>query len=338
VSKPDALGVVEAAYIPDVCHSTWLARVVHAAAPHLNRGDGVVGFAFDATDSRSIELGKPAFDGADRPIWRGMQDATRGLSPRGVRRTYLGTRPFGSVAQRFTGQSRPIFLELSRRCYRPCGFTDLLVLHIVDASRQGCVLAAPTREAHFASRKDIVFWSRIAAHLRSAHRLELRTLERAGSLLDPEPEAILSPSGKVEHAVGRAKDKTARDALRRAAKSMDRARTAAVRAEPERALELWDELVAGRWSLIDRFDSDGRRYLIAHRNDAHVARLMSLTPREREIVAAALQGRPNKVIAQDLSVSESTVSEHLSIALAKLNQRSLSALIQVMAIAGARPS
>ncbi len=119
---------------------------------------------------------------------------------------------------------------------------------------------------------------------------------------------------------------------------MDRARTASVRAEPERALELWDELVAGRWSLIDRFDSDGRRYLVAHRNDAHVARLMSLTSREREIVPSALEGRPNKVIAQELSISESTVSEHLSIALAKLNQRSLAALIQAMAIAGARPS
>jgi DNA-binding CsgD family transcriptional regulator len=338
VSKPDALGVVEAAYTPDVSHSVWLGRLVRAAAPHLDRGDGVVGFAFDATDATSIELGKPVFAGAERPIWRGMQDATRGLSPRGVRRTYLGTRPFGSVAQRFTGKTRPIFLELSRRCYRPCGFTDLLVLHVVDATQRGCVLAAPTREAHFASRKEIVLWSRIAAHVRSAHRLQLCMLSGEGSLLDASPEAILSPSGKVEHAVGPARDRDAREALRRAAKAMDRARTAAVRVEPERALELWDELVAGRWSLIDRFDSDGRRYLVAHRNDAHVARLMSLTPREREVVTAALRGRANKVIAQELSVSESTVSEHLSIALAKLNQRSLAALMQAMAIAGTHPS
>ena len=44
-----------------------------------------------------------------------------------------------------------------------------------------------------------------------------------------------------------------------------------------------------------------------------------LTPRERQVLALLARGRPNKVIARDLGVSERTVKTHVSNILGKLN-------------------
>jgi len=48
-----------------------------------------------------------------------------------------------------------------------------------------------------------------------------------------------------------------------------------------------------------------------------------LTPREREILAMVIQGWPNKVIAYDLGVSESTVKVHRHNVVSKMRFRSL---------------
>jgi hypothetical protein len=58
----------------------------------------------------------------------------------------------------------------------------------------------------------------------------------------------------------------------RAAKAIDRARSRA-RSNEDEALELWQGLVAGRWSLVEQFDSDGRRFLVARKNDPVVAEI-----------------------------------------------------------------
>jgi|APLak6261675434_1056106.scaffolds.fasta_scaffold02310_2 ATP/maltotriose-dependent transcriptional regulator MalT len=47
---------------------------------------------------------------------------------------------------------------------------------------------------------------------------------------------------------------------------MDQARRTKTRATPEHALELWRGLVAGQWSLIEHWESGGRRYIAAYSN------------------------------------------------------------------------
>ena len=74
----------------------------------------------------------------------------------------------------------------------------------------------------------------------------------------------------------------------------------------------------GRWSLLDHFDSDGRRFVVAHRNDARVADVRGLTLRERQVLAYAGLGHSNKVIAYELGLSTSTVSTHLARARKKM--------------------
>lgn len=54
-----------------------------------------------------------------------------------------------------------------------------------------------------------------------------------------------------------------RDELRRATLAFDRARTKKMRADVELATKQWWPLVVSRWSLLDDFASDGRRFVVA---------------------------------------------------------------------------
>jgi len=80
--------------------------------------------------------------------------------------------------------------------------------------------------------------------------------------------------------------------------------------------------VARRWSLVDRFDSDGRRFLVARRNEPDVRDPRALSPRERQVAAFAALGHSNKLIAYTLGLSASTIATHLAAAMRKLAVRS----------------
>jgi DNA-binding NarL/FixJ family response regulator len=120
-------------------------------------------------------------------------------------------------------------------------------------------------------------------------------------------DAVLSPSGSVTHAEVVAQSVSARESLRHAAEAIDRARSKA-RSNEDEALDLWQGLVAGRWSLFDRFDTDGRRFLIARKNDPDVKDPRALTMRQRQVLSYAAMGHPLKLIAYSLGISPSSVS------------------------------
>jgi hypothetical protein len=77
-----------------------------------------------------------------------------------------------------------------------------------------------------------------------------------------ELEAVFEADGRLAHAAGRAAYGDVRESPE-AVRRVDRARTDAVRREEVEALELWQGLVEERWSLIDRYHTDGRRYDVA---------------------------------------------------------------------------
>jgi two-component system response regulator FixJ len=59
------------------------------------------------------------------------------------------------------------------------------------------------------------------------------------------------------------------------------------------------------------------------------ARLQSLTPREREVLKLLILGRPNKVIAFELSISPRTVEIHRARVMEKMQADSLSHLVRL---------
>jgi DNA-binding CsgD family transcriptional regulator len=127
---------------------------------------------------------------------------------------------------------------------------------------------------------------------------------------------VLPPSGSIAHAEVRAQGQDARESLRRAAKAIDRARSKA--SSNDEALDLWQGLVAGRWSLVDRFDTDGRRYPVAHKNDPQVTDPRALSLRERQVLAYVAMGYSLKLIAYSLGVSPSSVTVKRQSAMRKL--------------------
>lgn len=116
-------------------------------------------------------------------------------------------------------------------------------------------------------------------------------------------------------------------ALRAAAIRTEEARGQGQLHDPPAVLDALERIVSGRWTLVDHFEHNGFRYVIAVENAACPPGLDLLSPREREVVERALQGLDNKVIAFDLGITHSTVKVLVARAALKVGVRTRSALL-----------
>jgi DNA-binding NarL/FixJ family response regulator len=87
---------------------------------------------------------------------------------------------------------------------------------------------------------------------------------------------------------------------------------------PDEAAALWGALLHGRWTIVAHVDSDGRRFVLAQRNEA-TQPASDLSNRERQIARLAAMGLSGKIIACELGVAPSTVSTTLKALLGRLN-------------------
>lgn len=87
-----------------------------------------------------------------------------------------------------------------------------------------------------------------------------------------------------------------------------------------------DELFAAIGRALVRYDHAEKR--TAHLNTAK-ARVDKLTPREREVFALLVRGKPHKQIAFELGTAERTVKAHRHSIMEKLNVRSLAEAVLI---------
>jgi len=163
----------------------------------------------------------------------------------------------------------------------------------------------------------------VAAHIEHAYRLR----RGLGQWTREKASAVLSPEGKLLHAEPRAVSEA--PSLTHAVKESEKARGALRRLSPEEAVETWQALVEGQWSIAEHVEHGGVRLLLAFEN-APVTSALKLSPQERRVVSYAALGHSQKYIAYELGLTPSHVSRTLSSALRKLRLKSLHELISVL--------
>ncbi len=335
----DPIAILETAYVLTGDEPQWLHQLLDTTRrDNVEAGDWVVGQTFDATRPGAVQVRAFGTSGIDAStsLARGAdvslpKTTEQKLSPI-FRNGFVGSIRASSEALRRAGVDENQVREFERaidRTFRLMGIADQLWINAVDPTGFGCLVMTPRRHAGPVPPHEVRRWTYTAAHLATAFRIR-RQLEgwspdsRADAM--PGVEAILDPQGKVAHALEPAQGQAARAALGRAVKAVDRARGPLRRRNPEEAVAMWQAMVSGRWSLVDHFESDGRRYVLAHRNDPQVPDARGLTWRERQVIAYAALGHSNKVIGYELGLSTSTVGTHLATARAKLALPSAAAL------------
>ncbi|HXC53556.1 MAG TPA: response regulator [Candidatus Limnocylindrales bacterium] len=91
-------------------------------------------------------------------------------------------------------------------------------------------------------------------------------------------------------------------------------------------------------ALIDTVQSALRTSRVEKGRDARVAAVRSLvaklSPRERQVLLAVVDGKANKVVAMELGLSEKTVEEHRSHVMSKLGATSVPDLVKLAILAG----
>jgi DNA-binding CsgD family transcriptional regulator len=241
---------------------------------------------------------------------------------------------FALVSEVIGAPPEPVF---SQRVGAPFGVRDMLGFKTLDPSHRGVVMCTAVRSEVRISRRERRTWAMVGAHIAAGLRLRERLLARdaRGSSPVEGADAVLEAGGRCVHAAGEARCRGAREALSTALRAIDRARGR--RLDPAEALELWQALVSGRWSLVDWLDADGRRYVVARRNDAQVVDPRALSERERQVAAYLALGHGDKLIGYHTGIAASTVSNHVASVRRKLAAGSRTELVALLRGALAQP-
>ena len=105
----------------------------------------------------------------------------------------------------------------------------------------------------------------------------------------------------------------------------------------ETSAELWAAFIDGSFKLVDRFEDDGRCYLVALRCDRR-DRSDALCERERIVLERRARGELLESIAVDLGVSVSAVSRRLQRGMRKLGIATQAELLRIWALGCAQSS
>lgn len=316
MSALDLIGAIEIAYERSSDEQTWLDAITRTVAPAFGGAEGAAtSFVFDLTGD-TLHIGTTSAIGksaSKREDYVRHNRAGQDYGP--LRRAY--------ECDIYTLLSRVYGPEAAKGAMQAAGIDgdDSLGLRANASPTSGIMLTRYLRGPHRVRDREL--WTRFAAHLGAA--LRLRRLEAA-----PSPDsarAVLLPNGRLED--GDDETIAAKASLSSAAKAIDRARGKLRRLDPESATALWRTMVRGEWSLVDWYDHDGKRFLLAQENKIPSRSKKALTVREEQVVACAAMGHSNKLIAYDLGISIGSVSVLLGRAARKLGVSSRVALVRV---------
>lgn len=319
VREGRVLDVLLAAYQETVDGDVWVTSVMRAVRDLFTAGRTTTWFEYRSHhESDGLHLDatlRPQVLGDDCEVatWTRARESL----PPSMLTKLFGRTVVGTASVMGAGGAQPSANPAWRKIWRE-PVVDSFGMVTRDTDGSGVCVSVGLDRVTALSAREKALLERVAVHVGAGWRL--RTTEVKERL--DRAEAVLDGSGKLLHANDLALEK------RSALGDAYRGREAATRKgeDPTQALDVWRGLVGGRWSLVDHFDSDGKRFVLALKNPPRVARRLDLTPRERRVCELAARGHRDKEIAYTLGLSPGAVTAALYRARARLGVGSRVAL------------
>ncbi len=329
--RVDLVGIVESTYQLEGTIKDWLQGIADSANPLLGTGSGLAATLVNPTlpagPIERIAISGPAY------YHKAARTAIGSASPLSMQ-CILAFGNATCTLSEAVYPADPAHAELIRQCMHG-RYPDILVVICDSGAGRMVFLGSPLTARRAATRAERFVLNRVAAHVGSALRLRAQ-VER----LDPEDsdttEAIFKPDGKLVDARGAARSKSARERLRESVLRSERARGPLRRRDSSQALALWEALVRGRWSLVDRFDTHGTRMILAVENTPPANDPRGLSASQLRVADALGHGRTTKEIAYTFGVSPSAVNNSIGETRRKLSLRSRSEVAAFFASNGVR--
>jgi DNA-binding CsgD family transcriptional regulator len=323
------IAMIEAAYDFQATPERWLSNLLEAGGDLLDRGQGCAAEILAGLSSEGEPLVSELHvqNGANDLVSR-LARAAREIEPHFTKTNAPRRGPFVHTLAEARG-SHP---EVHDAVTKHVGCRDMLAMWAINQGTHGVGIHIPSSSLIELDRRARKRLKMLSTHISTAHRLRRRLghgssgvpltrlpLEE-GAILDPKRLSVIEASGAI-------KGTGALEAIRSAAIRTDRARRCRDDGESGRAFELWEEVLKGRWSVIDWFDTDGRRFVLALPNAGHVRDPRGLTEREYEVATQVSTGDSCKLVAYRLGISRSRVSALLHGAMRKLGVKTREQLV-----------
>ncbi|NNE17553.1 MAG: helix-turn-helix transcriptional regulator [Myxococcales bacterium] len=314
--KSAAIALVEAAYSLLADEAAWLEGVLEAALPVTGNAVFASGMIYSRPPgARSARVQTWKHVGARDHMKRAAREYARKV-PTDLERIWLGAGTANTVSQ-ISPESRQLCQSFAAKTGLAA---DALLLNALDPDGRGASVAMWLPVETELKRDERERWRQLGAHLTAGHRVRraVASLNSDSTALPCGAEAVVDPTTfHVVDAAGPGKDRKVVETLRDSARRVDRARGNMRTTNPDEALETWWALVRGRWSMLDWFDSDGRRFVLGIPNPPKLGDPRGLTEREHQVATYAALGESGKMIGYRLGISKSTVSNALDGAMHK---------------------
>ncbi len=333
MKSKDWVALIEAGYRLEENEEDWLKQILDQATPLFGRGwwPGIVTYQYTPT---TIRIDHAVTQGPSKKIMKFLQESTDTsiVSPKAIDLVYRSGIQVASLSEQLFSRL-PEQQTVLRRQTKGL-FRDILGVKALTGQGRGIVMTRFFFKTISATALERKRWSLIVSHLGAG--LRLRNMAQSLSLDAAPIEGVFDGSGKLYDVRDQAREASARDTLREAVKRIERFRTCDGRNNPDATMEQWEGLVQGRWSLVDHFDTDRRRFVVAVKNDPTYPDPRGLTMRERQVAEFVGLGHSSKEISYTLGVSHSAVTNCTARAQKKLGLSSHCELAAFFAPSGLR--
>ncbi|AKU93788.1 hypothetical protein AKJ09_00452 [Labilithrix luteola] len=312
------IALIEAIYAPSVDDKEWAHGIAETVARLFTKATGSGLYAFEHDDERrSISQAWEVLLGTARHTRGANDEDLQSLGVELFDATFYP--PTLAITQSETLArhviARPSYID---EMYDKAGIADGVGL--IAHPEPGAIVAVWLAFEHHVtlSPHERRLLSQVTLHVESGSRLRRR----------PDAvRAVLTTEGRLLHKEDGAPDASV---MSERVRRIERARSRKERQSAD-AVDVWNALVAGEVSIVERYDGGRRQYVVLENAPSRRTH-RALSRREIEVLRLAARGVPVKLIGYGLGLSSSVVSTSLANTAAKLSLSNRLDLVRVASL------